>query len=125
MHELYIAECILQTARKALSADLEPEEIEDLYVRAGRLDAVVPESLMFLFDAIKASHRMPHASLHIDEVEVRCCCERCQSEFTLDAPVFICPSCGSGDVRVLSGRGIFLERMTIHERASHEHTSCA
>ncbi len=125
MHELYIAECILRTARKALPADAEPEDVDQLYVKAGKLDVVVPESLRFLFDAIKASHRMPDATLFIEEVDVECRCDSCEDGFMLSEPVFICPHCGSGSVRVLRGKGITLERITIKESVRHEHTGCA
>lgn len=115
MHELYITECILRTAKKSLPAGVEPKDVERVYVKAGWLDAVVPESLRFLFDAIKASHGMPDATLFIHEEEVECRCEACEACFALTEPVFICPHCGSGNVRVLRGKGIILERITVRE----------
>jgi hydrogenase nickel incorporation protein HypA/HybF len=124
MHELYIAECILQSARRALPPGADPDTVERLRVRVGKLDAVVPESLLFLFDAIKASHHMPHAQMEIVEQDVRCSCRRCSNEFALSEPVFICPQCGSGDVSVLAGRGIFLENMIIHDEVSCGNTCC-
>src|SRR5512135_134077 len=98
MHELYIAECILQSARRALPHGVEPDAVEQIRVRVGQLDAVVPESLLFLFDAIKASHSMSEARLEIVEEKVRASCRRCSAEFSLDEPVFICPECGGGDI---------------------------
>ncbi len=124
MHELYIAECILQSARRALPKGTEPDAVEQVRVRVGKLDAVVPESLLFLFDAIKASHKMPQAQLEITEEEVRASCRRCSAESTLPEPVFICPECGSGDVAILAGRGIFLDRLTIRDEVTLGNTCC-
>jgi hydrogenase nickel incorporation protein HypA/HybF len=124
MHELYIAECILQSARRALPPGTDPASVEQLRIRVGKLDAVVPESLHFLFDAIKASHGMSHARLEIVEQDVRCLCHRCSSEFALSEAVFICPQCGSGEVAVLAGRGIFLDHMIIQDEVSIENTCC-
>lgn len=125
MHELYIAECILQSTRRALPAGTDVEAVEQIRVRAGKLDAVVPESLLFLFDAIKASHGMSGARLEIVEEEVRCSCRRCSAGFMLSEPVFICPECGSGDVAVLSGRGIVLENLTIRDEVNLGNTCCS
>lgn len=115
MHELYIAECILQSARRALPPEADPGAVERLRVRVGKLDAVVPGSLQFLFDAIKASHDMPRASLEITHQDVHCVCRRCGGECILDEPVFICPLCGNGDMEVRSGRGIYLESITLQD----------
>jgi hydrogenase nickel incorporation protein HypA/HybF len=125
MHELYITECIIRTATKALPPDAQTDDVHTIFVRVGKLDAVVPESLMFLFDAIKASFLMPNASLQIEIDDVRCRCNSCQEEFSPQTPVFLCPTCGSGNTQVLSGRGIVLERMTIRERELDEHSCCS
>lgn len=118
MHELYLAECILKSARGALPAGREPESIERLFVRVGKLDAVVPESLVFLFNAIRSEHRMPDAVLEITEEEVHCECRGCENEFVLKNSVFVCPRCGSGNVRISKGRGLWLERMVIRDEVS-------
>ena len=115
MHELYIAECVLKSAKKSLPADTVPEAIELVCIRVGKLDAVIPESLKFLFDAIKPAHNMPHAALEIEEEAVKCRCKSCQVEFALNEPVFVCPECGHRDLTIIAGRGITLQQITIKE----------
>jgi hydrogenase nickel incorporation protein HypA/HybF len=115
VHELYLAECILRSARQALPPGVEPEAVERILVRVGKLDAVMPESLVFLFDATKSSQGFTDAKLELVEEEVRALCTGCGSEFELAEPVFICPSCGSGNVRIVKGRGLFLEKIMIRD----------
>ncbi len=117
MHELYIAECILKAARKALPDDVNRANVSGIHVRVGQLDAVVPESLQFLFDAIKAQHDLPNAQLEIAAEQVQCQCNQCEARFSIAEPVFICPTCESVDVSILAGRGIVLQSITVKEEA--------
>ena len=115
MHELYIAQCILNSAREALPDNILPESIRKLQVQVGQLDAVDSENLIFLFEAIKSSQGMSGAELVLETVGVKCRCEVCAHEFGIDAPLFLCPKCGSGRVKVLQGRGITLTRIIAEE----------
>lgn len=120
MHELYIAESILKSVSEALPENLPPASVRQVRVEVGQLDAVIPETLTFLFDAIKASHGMSRAELLIESIEVRCRCRQCHRQFGLDLPVFLCPDCGSGQVDVLRGRGITLRRITAQDYEGEE-----
>lgn len=111
MHELYIAESILTSVKASLPAGVLPGAVTQVDVLVGRLDAVVPETLQFLFDAIKADKGYPRAVLHLTDESVECLCKDCSTEFQLDEPVFICPNCGSVKIQVVKGRGITLIRI--------------
>jgi len=115
MHELYIAESIIGSVKRSLPAGVAPETVGKVYVDVGRLDAVVPETLLFLFDAIKTSKQLPNAELVVNTVEVRCHCKHCGNDFDLDSPLFICPVCGGVDLDVSKGRGIILTRIIAEE----------
>ena len=115
MHELYIAHCIADSVHKALPADCAPAAVQRITVRVGKLDAVVPESLCFLFDAIKSDSGLTAAQLRIEEESVQLVCNQCGLDFTIEAPVFLCPRCQSGDVTTLAGRGITLTDISVAE----------
>ena len=108
MHELYITECIFESVKTALPAGVLPASVQQVQVQVGQLDAVIPETLTFLFDAIKESQGMPQAKLDIEQINVLCRCQDCNFEFGIDLPLFLCPACGGGQVDVLQGRGITL-----------------
>jgi hydrogenase nickel incorporation protein HypA/HybF len=121
MHELYIAESILKSTRESLPPEVLPAYVQEVRVQVGQLDAVIPETLSFIFDAIKASHGMSQAKLLIEQIEVRCRCRKCDHEFCLDLPLFICPICRSGQVEVLRGRGITLSRIIAQDPERKDH----
>ncbi|MBU0690876.1 hydrogenase maturation nickel metallochaperone HypA, partial [bacterium] len=49
------------------------------------------------------------------EIEVRCRCRGCGCEFNIDIPLFLCPSCQSGDVEVITGRGIRIVKLCVDD----------
>lgn len=124
MHELYIAQSILSSVKKSLPEAVAAEAVTQVRVEVGQLDAVVNETLVFLFNAIKSESGMRAAELLVDTIPVRCRCRPCGEEFTLDLPIFLCPSCGSGDTEILQGRGIRLTGITadVDEEAEHGHS---
>ena len=111
MHELYVAECIVKSVNSSLPRNIAPALVTQVLVQVGKLDAVIPETLKFSFDAIKKSCGMPRAEFLITEISVRCQCRDCTHEFGIDLPVFICPACNGGPVEVLQGREITLTRI--------------
>jgi hydrogenase nickel incorporation protein HypA/HybF len=115
VHELYLAECILKAVQSSLPPDIEPERVEQVRVQVGKLDAVVPDSLVFLFDAIKSRVQMPNAALHVEEISVLCRCRDCGQDFTVEIPLFICPHCQSSQVDVVRGRGIQLVGISVSD----------
>ena len=124
MHELYIAECILKSVQRSLPVGCQASDVDTVHVRVGKLDAVVPDSLSFLFDAIKSAQGMPNARLELEEEDVRCQCKACRAEFSLTEPLFQCPECQYHDLKLIAGRGITLMKFTVKEREVCGHTGC-
>jgi hydrogenase nickel incorporation protein HypA/HybF len=115
MHELYLAQCIIGSVKKSLPPDVPGEWVAQVRVQVGKLDAVIPDTLTFLFDAIKSENGLPQATILVEEIPVRCSCTDCQQHFELDIPVFICPACGGNRIDVLSGKGILLTGITAND----------
>ena len=111
MHELYIAQSIIGSVKKSLPDEVQPSSVRQIHVACGQLDAIVPETLEFLYNAIKNEYDMPESELMIETIPVKCRCNNCSHEFSLDLPVFVCPECRSGKVEVLQGRGIRLTKI--------------
>jgi hydrogenase nickel incorporation protein HypA/HybF len=117
MHELFIADSILKSAYSALPQNIDIATVRRLNVDVGVLDAVVPDSLIFMFDAIKGEYGLPNVQLVVTPVEVVCLCRECHNEFTIDIPLFRCPQCGGTRVDVMQGRGVFLKEITTEDGA--------
>lgn len=120
MHELYLAQCIIRNVKKVLPEQFTPERVTDIRVKVGKLDAVVKESVEFLFNAIKLDEALPNAALTIVEEDVKCCCTECGRTFELDTPIFVCATCGSSHVEVVEGRGLtIVDYMISDEEPEH------
>jgi hydrogenase nickel incorporation protein HypA/HybF len=56
---------------------------------------VVPESLDFYYNLLTRDTPLAGSRLEIDTVEARGRCRKCGEEFPVEAPLIVCPACGS------------------------------
>jgi hydrogenase nickel incorporation protein HypA/HybF len=105
MHELAIAQGVLEIVQQYV-----PEEqaglIKSVRIRVGRLSGVVPESLEFSFEAIVAGTPWHAAKLQIDRITAMSQCNGCAASFEIEDLAFCCPTCGSTNIRLVSGRDL-------------------
>ncbi len=126
MHELTIAGGILDVATAALPGVPEPvPRVSKVTVRIGRLTNVVPESLRYHFQLLTTGTSFEGAALDIVRVPIRGSCSDCASCFEIDTPSFGCPRCGSGFVRILSGRELEVVSLeTVEDAPVHRQEAC-
>jgi hydrogenase nickel incorporation protein HypA/HybF len=98
VHELAIAQSVIDT----VSDRLPGTTVTVVSLEVGALSGVVADSLRFCFDLATEGTGLAGARLEITEPAARCHCRACQSEFSPDGPLPLCP-CGSADVTVLAG----------------------
>lgn len=103
MHELSIAEGVVQAVRKRTGDD----PVSIVRIKVGRLAGVVPDALRFCFDLAVAGTPLEGAELVIDEPEGTAHCRTCDENFALQDLILLCP-CGSADVQVLTGRELYV-----------------
>ncbi len=113
MHELSLSSAILDTVER--HADGRKVNTVDLTV--GALRQVVPSSLEFYWEVVSRDTVCDGARLALTEVEARLRCKDCDSSWTLDEPVFRCPSCEGSDVEVVTGTEFFVESIDVVEEA--------
>jgi hydrogenase nickel incorporation protein HypA/HybF len=103
MHELGIAESILQIVQQSI-----PEEgaasVRIVRIRVGQLSGIVPDSLDFCFSAIVHDTPMRHARLEIEQVPLTSECRDCRKRFQVSEADFSCPACTSTNLELVSGR---------------------
>ena len=119
MHEMGIALQIVEIAVGSLPADLGEARVAAINLKIGKLAAVVPESLRFCFDVAIKDTLLAGAKLVIEEVPVVARCKDCQARWTIDQPVFICQTCESGSLEILSGRELDIESIEVVEGDNH------
>ena len=113
MHELSIAERIIEIADSEIKSRNEAGQVEKVVVKAGRMNAIVPDSLQFHFDVIKKRYeRLTEAVLEIEQLPIVGRCEPCSKDIVLEEPLFICEECG-GPLAAKSGQELFVSSIVL------------
>ncbi len=102
MHELSIAQSIVGIVESAVPAE-QAAEVRAVRVRVGLLSGVVAESLEFCFSVIVAETPLRGAKLLIESVPASSECRDCLQRFTVEELIFVCPSCGSTNIALVTG----------------------
>lgn len=113
MHELSIAQNIFNIIMGNMNEGRIVGKVVNIRLRIGRMTAIVPENLAFMFEVVSRETPLEKAGLEIDTIPIQCICEKCHAEFEMDAIGFICPSCGSSDVKITSGRELEIESVEV------------
>jgi hydrogenase nickel incorporation protein HypA/HybF len=117
MHEMSIAQGILDIVCQHVPP-ADHDQVGDVVVRVGRLSGVIPESLEFCFSGLVAGTGLAGARLAIEHVPTVCHCPDCDRRFDAESLIFLCPACGSGRARLVSGDD--LQVVSIELDAEHE-----
>ena len=88
-------------------------KVKTINLRVGRLMAVIPENLDFLFDIMARGTALDGAKITIRKVPIRARCEACGADFEISEVYFLCPKCHSPKVDVLSGRELVIEDVEV------------
>jgi len=102
MHELSIAQNILEIVQEYVSAE-HSAEVQAVKVRVGELSGVVAESLEFCFSAMVGGTALKNAVLKIERVPPRVHCSTCDNSCAADGLLFQCPACGGRAIELVSG----------------------
>jgi len=108
-----IAMQILEIATASIPADEGDVHVERVNLRVGKLAAVVADSLRFCFEIAAKETPLEGAELDIVEIPVVAKCKACNTEWTIEGPVFTCEKCKSGQIEILSGRELNIESIEI------------
>lgn len=117
MHELSIAENIVNVGREALSSSgLTGRRVRSVCVRVGALSGVVPEALDFCYGLIVQDTPLEGSVLVIEEQPVVVFCPRCGENRPLEDPSrFRCPTCDTPTPELVHGRELELISMELDD----------
>jgi len=114
MHELGIAENILDIVRQSVPADRLPA-VRNIRLRAGPFAGIVPDSLKFCFAALSDDAGMAKAALQIEQTQIAALCRTCGNQSEVKNFMFRCSVCGGGDLEIVSGKELELVEIEIAE----------
>lgn len=113
MHELSLSGAVVDTALRHAAG----RKVTLVELTVGALRQVVPSSLEFYFQISARDTLCEGARLEQREVEARLACKACPAaQWTLDQPIFRCPTCGGSDVEVRSGEEFMVESIDVEQR---------
>jgi hydrogenase nickel incorporation protein HypA/HybF len=112
MHELSIVDHLLQAAFAAAEAhgDL---SIRRVTVEIGALRQVVPEALVFAFDAAVRDTPAEGAQLEWVEIPAEIACTACGAHYRPEDVFWVCESCGAPGGRVVAGDDLVLRSIEL------------
>ncbi len=115
MHELGLAESIVQIARKQVEL-YSARRVNSITLLIGDAVAVEPDSLRFGFEVIAQSvPELLQAALVIRGAPHRGRCRTCSTEFEIVDYSAWCPACGAVSVDVISGNEFQVLEMDIEQ----------
>ena len=108
MHELSIAQSLVETAAAAAAAN-GIRRVETVHLKLGALAGVVKASLLFAYDIATANTPLAGSTLAIEEVPVVILCPQCERERTLpNAQLLWCPVCHTPTGQIVQGKELEL-----------------
>ena len=119
MHEMALAEGILAVVLDAARG----ERVRRVQIDAGRLQAIVADSLQFSFQLLAEGSSAADATLELREIPLRMRCKKCGDENEYDFPPSFCSRCTASEFILISGdelkvNSVELENGTVFNRPS-------
>lgn len=116
MHEASIAQSLFDQVEQVLAGPAfegVTGRLLRVHVKVGRMTAVVPDVLGFMWRAISEGTALDGVELVTEEVPIRARCRGCGTEHECVDIGFSCGTCGSRDVEVTSGRELHLVSLEV------------
>ena len=116
MHELQIAHNIITIVNDELSKSENKNAVDTVYFMAGRMRAIIPETLEFSFDVQKRNHpQLKNSKLSIKEIDIVIKCKDCGHQQTISEPVFHCNNCLSTTIEIVNGNELYVDSIELNE----------
>jgi hydrogenase nickel incorporation protein HypA/HybF len=112
VHELSIVQGLFEILEEK-AREQNVVRITAVKLRVGRLSGVVPDLIESAFDSYKKGTLADGARLEIEIAPFDFRCRACGGSAFRDDTDVACAACGSGDVELLGGMDIFVEKIEI------------
>jgi hydrogenase nickel incorporation protein HypA/HybF len=116
MHELAVTTSVLTLSLE----HAQNAHITDIHLVIGQLSSMVDDSVQFYWDIISQGTAAEGARLHFQRIAAELECSACGRRYGLTGDDFLCPECGSAQVRVTAGEEFYLEAIDVEEVVEKE-----
>ena len=104
MHEAGIAQNIATAIQQRIDSGEIAGQVRTICLQVGRLTAVIPDNLRFMFEVVTRDSPLAGVQLEIELIPVRGHCAACGADFVIDEVDFWCSACRSPRVELRSGQ---------------------
>ncbi len=115
MHELAIAEALIEQVGTELDRAGQNKAVKRLELAVGRLSGVHCDCLRFAFELLSPGTPVEGAELTIREPPAVARCRECGASTEIAEMVIDCPRCGSPEIVIEEGRELLLETIEIED----------
>lgn len=113
MHEANFTQQIVQSIISELNKypDYKPKRVK---VKVGEMLHLDNENVRFHYDLLTQGTKLEGVNLDLEEIKTIISCKNCHYTGVIDNHhLLLCPSCGSSDVKMLSGDEIAIESIDL------------
>ncbi len=112
MHEIGIARQVLATVEKFANEN-RVDQISEIVVDCGELSLVIPKYLKDIYPAVARGTRFENTKLTINSIPGMAECDECDEIFNVVEHKGYCPSCGSFEKSILTGREFLIKEIKV------------
>ncbi|MCA9141374.1 MAG: hydrogenase maturation nickel metallochaperone HypA [Planctomycetaceae bacterium] len=112
MHEYSLARALLRQVEEMVRRE-GATGATAIRVTIGEFSGVEPDLLQVAFADISQDSMLVKGELLIEKVALEARCEDCSHEFAIERFRFVCPRCDCGNVHVVRGEEMMLERVVL------------
>ena len=112
MHELAITQSILDIA-KSEAENNNATKVLSITIKLGEYSGVVPVLIQDYFNLISKSTVAENAKLILERVPLSVECQDCKKVSNIAKTKIECPSCGSVQLKMLTGREFYVSSLEV------------
>lgn len=122
MHEFSICEGIVRAAVDEMSRHgAPPGSLRTTRIVVGALHQVVPDNLEFAYEVLTRDTPAAGSRLEIRPVPLTAKCGACGWRGEIKPPLFLCGTCNSGAIELVTGKELYVENLEIEEDDGQKH----
>jgi len=112
MHEMSIAQSLIEIIQEEM-LKVNAKVLSSVRLNIGRMSAIVPDALSFCFKVVTTDTELEGARLIMDIIPLVGYCHSCKKEFEIKDYAFVCPSCGSSNIKAISGQDLSIVEIEV------------
>lgn len=108
MHETALMGNMISSIEQAIEGR-NVTRVNSVYISVGKLSNVLPDALLFAFEALTQEGILKGAELVIENLPAIVGCKVCGHEYQSEKFPIVCPACGSTDFMIKSGEEVYIK----------------